>query len=829
MKNNRACTSEFEKGMYDVPLIVDLLESISDSDKADCENARLTFEKALNSFRFSYHRRDRNKILFSLFTLPEVPEDSALTQLKKLESSEVSSYIDVGKRVSDFIGAAKQLRFSSDEHAVTLFDKEAAKNYLNMFFSLSKDVVFSVNNINLYYSEFRKSEFLRELMEFGAIKKPDEKQNHYQFSFLNPFSYYTVARVLSNLERFENDERIEKKQFTAHGRTPLLYEFRKSIFMDAVTSAFKRYFYIDGKTYRANLSRHYLGFSAFPSEALSSTEEIKPIRLFEKTAAYIRTEIEKCLNGILEVRVAIIGHVEPSLCGEPLGLIDYGASVVNWYSKLMLEEKPDLNLVIISYTSVNDWPPSALRDDWKYEKEALYGTCKISYSVKLKPVDFQEAFGFNTELLNQLIVENHILFILDCPWLSTENYELAQDITLESFCRQLEERDIVQEIDRNDKFLDNIHSIYSGTTFSRLNAQYNRIMASATMRSGTIVRIIRDPLLRRIESLFRKATDSDPSNKRKLLYIFSSEQEGIHYSWIAAYVQTRQEKYDGRTHWIAQFDSLAAQQLPFKERNKLTFSINFWSILKYISISYGYRGLEDHIREILHQDICEDRAISFLELYRSIRVCFEVSKDFKQIQIWVVLRPGIDSCIMDLSPHLSNSELPSIKEKIHHLACELIEPLYCNSVFGENRHFGDDAIKIAFKMNLYGCIEDVSLMLFWHRYSTLAKKKALESYFRATFLREKIKAPDWMPDEWDEFKDKDYFMDRKLYEYALATLEQGNDFTFALQGMFSDSDRRMNWIGSRERVLRNIISACETAGEENTLLYKTALKMQREG
>lgn len=813
--------SEFCDKNYDIPNIIVLYQDVLENDGAGSSvSAHGTYVEDYGLWL----QQD-----LELFSKTQVYQ--ALKKLEYLDSTEEDQQINVKELVAQFCTEAEAFRnriHKDSVFAITVLGEQ----YLSAFYKISKDAVFSEYNANLYSASFRKSEFLSGLMSFGGTKRKQEDSGlaYYEYSFLNPFAYDTICKTIKGLHLLSQDMKPND----------LLSVLRKSIFWDSAQSAFKRYIYLDGESHRLNLNRHDSSLTAFPVDKLSSTEEIKPIRLFEKTASYIRSGLAGLHDGMkdFEVRVCIVGHTETSRCGDESSLMDYTASVLNWYDKLSDEldgrKKPMLKFYVSNIISAGDWPHSNqghLRKNFTCTLENHFAECVIEL------VDYENTFGLNTQQLKEKIEKNDLIYLLDCPWLSTENFEIKQRGSLDMFCRELSSycRDAEEDEDTDtvkNQFVNNAHNFYKKSVFRVLDSQYNRLMASATTKSGEVVRVLRDYLFKRIDRAVmaaQKDCKEQERSKRKILYVFTSENDGIKYSYLASYPLTRQEKYDGRAHTIIRFSNSVPQTLEYRENTRIEFQINLWSVLKYISVSYAYVDFKNSINKCLGIGKKEpENAISYFELYRNIVVQFNVSRDLKDIYAGVRLKKGIDDCIVDFSYQSGGKSINSIKKDLFDAAFKLLNPLYTEAVFKANKHYGDDAIKTAFSMNLYSFVSDVNTMLFWHKYRMACQGNVFDD-FNIVFSGSYDENEKLIDMRDDEFLNRDYFMDKKLYDSTMQTLEQTAGMTLGLRGMFRDAEalyKKENMMGE---ILCNIISACEDAEYTDTSLYKNAIQILREG
>lgn len=814
-KVKTANPSEFCPGNYDQANLIEALRAKLD---AQCPNIVIT------------------KLLDDVCALDKKILNSSdiwdtLKSIKRLDSenSDQGKDIDVLYHVGRFEHATES--FAKNLSWKDLIDiTQKAKDYLNEFFNLSKDVVFSVRNSNLLNSSFRKSAFLDTLMSFGAESKETGSQkkpvNYYRFSFFNPFAYDTIDKTLYAISWLGADT---DSKTTLNG-------LRRSIFFDSVQSAFKRYVYLNGMSHRVNLNRHDSTLTAFPVNDLSSVEEIKPIRLFEKTASYIRNELESSnLHDTLKVNVCIIGHTECSSSKDESGLMDYAAAVLNWYSLVIRKSKPRLELYIRNLVSTRDWPPS------NRDGERKNFTCKVRWGDKaegefknenhvahcdISMIDYESEFGFNTQRIMKEIDENDVVFILDCPWLSTENFEIKQHGSLESFCKELEWRQRSIDLDpqaKNNRMILDPHGFFKYTALREVDSQYNRIMASATTKSGEIVRVMRDSMINRICNYYLKMRSSGGNTaKEKVMYIFTSEKDGINYSFLASYPLTRQEKYDGRFHIIVRFGNAVPDMLQCED-GRVQFFINLWSILKYASISYAYLEFKERLKTALGASgelFQSNNSINYMELLRNIVVEFNVSDGLSKIKARLGFREGIEACIDAME---IKADKESVKRNLFNFASDFIEHLYTDCVFHTSEHYGDDAIKTAFSMNMYSSAQNVQTMLFSHKYQMMYRIGDFSS-LNISFDKEYNAVPIAKVDE--EFK-RDYFCDKKLYDNMLRSLENSADISLGTQNMLYNADVLFKQPSMLAKIIDRIVQACEATGYTNSVIYANARKIQR--
>ena len=164
--------------------------------------------------------------------------------------------------------------------------------------------------------------------------------------------------------------------------------------------------------------------------------------------------------------------------------------------------------------------------------------------------------------------------------------------------------------------------------------------------------------------------------------------------------------------------------------------------------------------------------------------------------------------------------------KIWRLAMNLVESLYQDCAFRPNAAYGDDAVKKGLLMNLYGAANDVKGMLFFHRYRTAVYGNDFRC-FEVSFDENSENA--LRSEESDEFLNRDFFKDKRLYSAMMATLENTSMIRMGTTVMLSEAEEIFGRVNNKfrsgvsgdmeSRVLFNILCACETADYTETDLY----------
>lgn len=685
---------------------------------------------------------------------------------------------------------------------------ESAKNYLDSFFTLSQECVFNSKNFNLFDYSFRSSTFLKTLMTYASVKE----NNAFSFDPWEPFALDALSRAL--LCTAELGRRAHEEQWD---RNNLLFAFRAYLLNCSIESSFERYMTLDGSTYRVELNRHKSKLIAQKMRDLSSTCETKPIRLFEKTAAYIHNSLPDGTD-TYEVRVCIIGHTEPTYKGEESPLEDYILTVLHWYSHLEGKEGkilPKLNLRIRNIVNVSDARDNdnkTLRRDMCLPEE-FANNCKASYEIAV--VNYEEYFTFNTQYIENEIRKSHLIFLLDCPWLSVENYEIGESSSLGTYCELLNHRKR-EEPDCLENFDTDFTAFYKYSTMRQLGAQYNRIMGSKSLQAGYVVRSMKDALIRQIQHIVEKIPSEEG---RKELYIFSSENEGIDFSYVSTYPLTKLERYDGKSFDIIQFKNYPSKMLEcLNDQESISFKITLWGILKYICVSFAYCEFRDRLLQCLGIKTV-DKPILIWAIYHGTIIKFDLGKkDLTNVKITLCF----DKIVMESLKLIGNGIDPwKARESLKDLIMTLIEPLYRKSVFSDDQEYGDDAIKTAFEMNLHSNARNVDTMYFLHKYR-VARRTGTLNQFKLSFAiadTEVVKGRD--------FSGHDFFMDKKLYSSIFSTLERSPEYSMGLFRMLRYSEdsacfEKKDNASIEVYIARNIVEVCRRYGDGNSFLAMNA-------
>ena len=456
--------SEFGNNGYDCSALTQAIRKLVEEASYDKEDIVFVLDRLMESIDSSNCEYINDNI-------------ASFHKLKYIDSTEEDQVIHVGQQINAYLRKVRLYLKWYAQHTAKAVNTnntslKATDDFLDSFFDLSKNVIFSPHNFVLNNESFRKSNFLQDLIMLFAHPIPTKKRkhflSHYRYSMFDPFAHDTLQRIVYNIVAFRED--------LCFGENPDITKLLQELFLRRAERAFNRFLFYQGRTYRVTLNRHDSLLYASPYEDLSSIEEIKPIRLFEKIAMYIQKNFVQ--EEFFKVKICIIGHSEKSASGKESEWHDLLSSVLYWYSRNLQKRYPTtkLNLNIINYINENDCPRSNFdgnRTGCKCEIHGNIGQCTI------EKINYTAEFCFNTKKISKLIDQNNIVFVLDCPWLTTENYEIKKFSSMDFFCHALQDRER-RDIDLKNKNAENLKSAdYLESNFvpvyKDLDSQYNRL------------------------------------------------------------------------------------------------------------------------------------------------------------------------------------------------------------------------------------------------------------------------------------------------------------------------------------------------------------------
>ena len=761
----RIFPSEFSKGGYNRSFIekcIDAAMRIPDNEATERRIAEL-FNQYLLSDRLETHSWNRKAYLTS---------DGYRKMLEQLDIPALDMLNDAGDNYEeytiDFEEELRKLKAALEKlPEEALFDINDSYDYLDEFLHISAKAVFNPDNNNLNNLVFRKSLTLDTLYSIGRMpfargnSGKGEDEGYSYFNICNPFALDSLRRLIENL--------AERERFS---RVPLLRPLRVSILQDQAQRAFTRFTsYRTFSSYKVELNRHNSEITSVPYHRLSSIEAVKPLRLFEKTVTYIHKRLMDLGNLIfdkeLKINVLFIGHTEESVdenkqCDER-ELYDWICAVLAWYDRSFDKKTyPTLKLKVTQFLNEGDF--CSFLESKSHRREKLSGSYRSQeYEWEIKTVDYQSEFYFSTAKLKKYCHDNDLIFIIDCPWLTVESYELKKDISMGMYARRLNRL--------------NTFSAYSAdrldserqTVMQELDTQYNRITSSDSSMHGDISRVFR-------------------------------ERDGVDYSILGSYPLTRTELYCGKCFTISMFSNVTPSRLQVGEMPE-PFTIKLWAVLKYISISYACTAFRNSVEEIVGSYIQSPE--QYFELLRDIFVIIEPGRNLKEMTVSIRFSERIAVLFDEIGIDAADSEI--IRKKLYDLTYAFIYALYTEVVFSDNDGFGDNYIKTGFEMNLTSTARNVNAMLFIYEYHKAVANHQTDRY---TVKWKKKYTPAYCE---DKNYVHEFFMDKELYSILLHNLEYNDSLNIGALAMLNRSNRIYHTPAMAHRLMKNIVSAYEAA------------------
>ena len=175
---------------------------------------------------------------------------------------------------------------------------------------------------------------------------------------------------------------------------------------------------------------------------------------------------------------------------------------------------------------------------------------------------------YNNKHLAKVIKESDIIFVLDCPWLATENYNLDTEGDLDSYGQWVQQVSYRQDLEplyipqpQNTGFFDRVH------LFASINDQFSRLaVMNNNLRYGKVVRVMKDYLLKWIQ---QEIDSYKKDNVYKSIYIYNSSLRGMSYSNYAFYPIVREESYSNKRFTIMKFSTRNNKGIPVEIDNKI--------------------------------------------------------------------------------------------------------------------------------------------------------------------------------------------------------------------------------------------------------------------
>jgi len=800
-----------------ITMLLSALERI-----ADCADAEAFFEKAIEHLEQYYALNsvdDQHNTKSFSFVLYSVNEEILLSNVSKYsEGLDIPSIrisenkcVIIKKEFDDFITELQKVKNS-------WYDSFVVDNYLNKYINLARNIVFHPENTNLDSMAFRRSKTVESIYSVGRVPfecNDKAKCGYSYFDLYNPFVLDTIQRIIINFR----DNFVRLKAIS------ILNPVRNEIFLTQAERAFTRFTsYKSFSNYRVTLNRHNGEIISIPYNNISSIEEIKPLRLFEKIASFIQAVVKENhkkdkMPAALELHILIIGHTEPSVCSDGSSdqreLIDLVNSVLIWYQRSFSNYDDFIPLHLRIENILNEGDIFfAVDGNSKNEANQSWSIGNNTAHLSVYSRNYMSSFYFDSTEFECLCKDNDIIFILDCPWLTTENYDFNNYGQLYLYSRKLQSLNNrrMHNSDRNwqDDALDN----KTRTIMQDLDTHFNRITSSGSTKGGAISRSFKDDLIKNL----KKVIEQSSVTNKKDLYIFTSEGTGVDYSYIGGYPLSRTELYGGKRFTIVRFSNKSVDRLErlfYNDNQSFDIKIRLWSVLKYISVAYAFNRFRNELKKTLAELLTIPE--NYFEFLRDVFIIIKPAKNLKSKAIQISVDYSQRILYLASENQIDLEQLDNILSEAYQIVFQFIKSLYSNVIFADSDNFGDSFIRTAFEMNVYSSARNVNTMLFLNEYRIARTNHYLHNYqikWNEKYSSEKIDDRNYS----DEF-----FKDKKLYDYLLNILNSTDDLSIGTIAMLHSADKVFDTPNMAKKILENIISVCEEHSLTNEELYQNAI------
>jgi len=707
-------------------------------------------------------------------------------------------------KLSDEVRNLYDMVFRFVQKNNVVYEHSFIEDFLRKYYDVSRNYVFNTKNTNLNNLLFRKSKTIENLNCIGKMPWGNEKmqeEGYSRFNVCSPYACAALDRVVYNI--IHNINRIKDN------KNKELQELRTEIFITQMNRSFTRFTSYDFKNYRVSLNRHSGDLISVPYNQLSSLEEVKPLRLFEKIISYVGNRLNEAENfsayDKLILKVAIIGHTEQSHDFEKntqdnRELLDLLRVVIKWYSNKYKDSKfPKFELSIENYVNKGDIVNSLCYD----KPKSFISEYKIDGNVGRVVVletDYFAKFYFSKKELKKICTNYDLIFILDCPWMTVESYELKNRGLLDFYC------DSIQNEALDKTKWDTLDSD-KRTVIQELDTQFNRITSSDSIKSGEISRIFRDDIIKSVKEYIENFDKSI----RKDAYIFTSEKDGVDYSYLASYPLTRKEIYGGKDFTISHFSNRRFSSLPVGQ-NRITIKIRLWSILKYLAVSYAFIHFQKDVREILCVNLSPE---SFFELLRCAAVQIEMLSELNSITISAGFSKKLDFLMDEMK--CDSETFKVIESKLYDKIDSFCKALYIDGVFSDKNNFGDNVIKTGFEMNIRSAAQDVNTLLFVYYYRLRRKHNSTGKF-----------VVNWKYNKDEHFIDLEdqshCFRDKRLYEMLFDVLQDTSKLGMGTFHTLYTAGELFDIENMEKHILENIVNSCRAMNYTESNIYRNALE-----
>lgn len=718
------------------------------------------------------------------------------------------------KLLEQFNSVYEQIITTIEDKSSNLLDSLLANNYLDAYLNLCR-FVFKPNCLN--------QEELRTQRIIEKILNVDYNKDKECFGLYSPFVVFAVLRTIKYIAALPDD--INHSAISENCEE---LNSRKHILATYAIRSISRFTIIDKKSYVVEYSRRNDKIICKDVQKVSSIDNVKPIRLFEKITSYIYNSFkEEPTETNKDFVVSVYGFCwfGSKKSPNPVEVDDLIYEIFSWFEDKrkydeVLKDRV-INKLIIKYYLISD-------SEEEYELPFVYKYTEDS--GRIYTCDFQIVVQkydkYNNKQLSNVIRDSNIIFVLDCPWLATEDYNLGIEGDIDSYSRWVRNVSFHNDLDqlfvpptKAHSFFDRVH------LFASINDQFSRLAVnSKQLKYGRVVRVMKDYLLGWIQQQIERYKIE---GKYKTIYIYNSSLRGMAYSNYALYPIIREESYSNKRFTIMKFSTRTNDCVPKQKKDKIYISL--WSLLKYVDISFAFVGIKKWFSQNFSGMIKETNSKRLQEkiinrdivsILRNIVFVVDYSKNknepIQDINIKIVLSRPIREKYYDSQ----NEE--SIKDIVG-----FFENILKEIIFKNSSGLGDCCIREAFERCLYNQSKSVNDLFFLHLYSLKKENQSL-SDFKVYFNSHELGAIDYEVDNlvpnFDSFSDKrayqklfDYLDVLNVPEYAVRSLLNQVDKIYKKEYSYSEYNYHST------EILHNIKIICELNNYTSSNMYKNII------
>lgn len=613
------------------------------------------------------------------------------------------------------------------------FDFSYSSRYLEDLFSVLK-TIFDPRIMN-YNSDFsiRKSYIIFNLLQLGIFKAGD-------VHFSSIFAPFTLASLTQSIENYYYFKRNTERD--------AIYELREQLFFRKVKRNLIRHYKYsaNNETRRLKYYKDKSQLISLPYSKITSIEDVKPIRILEKITYHIQEKAKKEHLKKICIKVGVIGNFDSE---DELSykLCDLVRSICIWFNKNYGDRFLYLEMNYLKHSDKEDKAKETIIEF----DDQLIDLKNNHVRLCLREDDFQKLdFQNNAFTLDNYILNNDVLFLWDCPWLSEEQFDIEDKESLETFSKRVSSTSYIKDFEDNQLY----RSMEKSGLFNKIDNQLNRITSSNTTKAGTVTRIPRDYILDFLKECIEFEKEQ---RKEKTVYIYFSMKNGINYSKYSRYIFLRNELYGGKKISILKFTTNSDTKLSLC--GKMHFEFDLWSVIKYTEISYALEKMQYEIDEC---KINFEEKVDYIQILKDTHIILE--PDMCADNYYVVVRYNLFA-EDTVKQKLSNEWLEKVRI--------FIDCLFNKAVFSDEDIFGNQCIKMAFQVILYSHSNCLDNLYFYEKYKKCCEEKNL-NYIFITKYDPILKMDEGISALYDTFSDK------SLYSDIIEKSFWSDNFTFAM-------------------------------------------------